>query len=206
MGATPPIEVAVEPNALLQLSAVPTNIVYQPPSGWDANSFQTTATNSTEVTVSMGTQNEASQAVESSRALEIGAKAGIPDIFNIEVKYGQKWNTKETSTTSTETNDSRSLSVTTSQQVLISGAPNAELVAAGPGLRPVPPGSNIHNDWHAPWLYDQVFFVTGMHVALFGLNTCKDGSAPGYYPDGGQYFNAAEQKLVTAPRCEGEAR
>ena len=48
--------------------------------------------------------------------------------------------------------------------------------------------------------------MTGMHAASFGLNTCKDGSAPGYYPDGGQYFDAAEQKLVTAPRCEGEAR
>jgi hypothetical protein len=178
-GYTPPIEFDVEPGSLLQLGAVPMGILYQPPTEWDTNSFQTQASASRQLTVSMGTGSGFSKGTSSSFGYEATASPGVPDLFQVNMTYGQSWDRSVNSTTSTASSTTNETTVTTFHDETLTNNYSANLAAVlSPPPNPVPPGKNLLDDQHAPWLYDQVVLAPTMDVAAYDLNTCADGSIP----------------------------
>ena len=200
VGFSPPVNVAIEPDAELQLAAVPINIIYQAPTGYDTSSFQSEASSTTQVTESLDNEGTDTQGESNAFGFGAGVSIGIPELFKVNLNYQGTWTKGTSNTTVNSSTKGQSVQVTyTLSQTFGSGA-NPRLYGKEKGLRPLAPGSPGANNGHAPWYYDRIVLEVGSHVATFDLNACADGAPT----NTGSYYDEKTETVATdVPTCAG---
>ena len=200
VGFSPPVNVAIEPDAELQLAAVPINIIYQPPTGYDTSSFQSEASSTTAVTESLDNEGTDTQGESNAFGFGAGVSIGIPELFKVNLNYQGTWTNGTSNTTVNSSTKGQSVKVTYTLSQTFGAGANPRLYGKEKGLRPLPPGSPGANNGHAPWYYDRIVLEVGSHVATFDLNACADGAPT----NTGSYYDEKTKTVVTdVPTCAG---
>ena len=167
VGFSPPVNVAIEPDAELQLAAVPINIIYQPPTGYDTSSFQSEASSTTAVTESLDNEGTDTQGESNAFGFGAGVSIGIPELFKVNLNYQGTWTNGTSNMMVIFTTKGQSVEVTYTLSQTFGAGANPRLYGKEKGLRPLPPGSPGANNGHAPWYYDRIVLEVGSHVATF---------------------------------------
>jgi hypothetical protein len=91
VGATPPVNLAVEPTGVAQLKVMPYRILYQPPG--DQSTAKWTQSQSTDRSVTMSMANSVLNSQASSTSLALGGSAsfGVGSFFSANISYTHTW-------------------------------------------------------------------------------------------------------------------
>jgi hypothetical protein len=205
-GSTPPIAFDVQPEQFLQLGAVPTNLLYQPPTQWDKVVSNQAATGNTQVDVTMGSQSGLSRGYGASTAFEAGASVGIDGVFSLDASFGMTWSSSQTNTKTQGATNTHSVLLTTNEEQSNSKGSNPFLTRLF-GVNPNPVRVGPYVDRHLPWLYDEFILTPSLQVATYNLTTCgSTGNDPLNFSapaQTGSYRRPIDGVIETVPECQG---